>query len=123
FKFKPWGAIKLADKLSKGFVVCGSLLGVGLEMWDSYSQVKQEKEFNKAKNEVVDSLNKQRKEYIDFINNTQDFIGQFFPSYFELHNRLVEMEEDLIKRQSFQNEFEAWKREGEIIEADFEIIA
>ncbi|NLM68130.1 MAG: labile enterotoxin output A, partial [Enterococcus sp.] len=37
FKFKPWGAIKLADKLSKGFVVCGSLLGVGLEMWDSYS--------------------------------------------------------------------------------------
>ncbi|BDP78938.1 hypothetical protein EfmAA242_31660 (plasmid) [Enterococcus faecium] len=81
-KFKPWGAIKLADKISKGFAVTGALLDIAVEVFDSYSKAKQEEEFNRVKNAIAESLIKQRKDYITFINNPQNFIGQFFPSYF-----------------------------------------
>lgn len=123
FKFKPWGAIKLADKISKGFAVTGALLGIALEAFDSYSKAKQEKEFNIVKNAIAESFIKQRKDYITFINNPQDFIGQFFPSYFDLLQRVKNMEEELVQRQNFLTEFEAWKYEGELIESDFEVIS
>lgn len=123
FKFKPWGAIKLADKISKGFAVTGALLGIAVEAFDSYSKAKQEEEFNRVKNAIAESLIKQRKDYITFINNPQDFIGQFFPSYFDLLQRVKNMEEELVQHQNFLTEFEAWKYEGELIESDFEVIS
>lgn len=123
FKFKPWGAIKLADKISKGFAVTGALLGIAVEVFDSYSKAKQEEEFNRVKNAIAESLIKQRKDYITFINNPQDFIGQFFPSYFDLLQRVKNMEEELVQRQNFLTEFEEWKYEGELIESDFEVIS
>ena len=123
FEFKPWGAIKLADKISKGFAVTGALLGIAVEAFDSYSKAKQEEEFNRVKNAIAESLIKQRKDYITFINNPQDFIGQFFPSYFDLLQRVKNMEEELVQRQNFLTEFEAWKYEGELIESDFEVIS
>lgn len=123
FKFKPWGAIKLADKISKGFAITGALLGIAVEAYDDYSKSKQEKEFNRFKNAIAESLIKQRKDYITFINNPQDFIGQFFPSYFDLLQRVKNMEEELVQRQNFLTEFEAWKYEGELIESDFEVIS
>lgn len=123
FKFKPWGAIKLADKISKGFAVTGALLDIAVEVFDSYSKAKQEEEFNRVKNAIAESLIKQRKDYITFINNPQNFIGQFFPSYFDLLQRVKNMEEELVQRQNFLTEFEAWKYEGELIESDFEVIS
>ncbi|MCO5508438.1 50S ribosome-binding GTPase [Enterococcus faecium] len=123
FKFKPWGAIKLADKISKGFAVTGALLGIAVEAFDSYSKAKQEEEFNGVKNAIAESLIKQRKDYITFINNPQDFIGQFFPSYFDLLQRVKNMEEELVQHQNFLTEFEAWKYEGELIESDFEVVS
>ena len=33
------------------------------------------------------------------------------------------MEEELVQRQNFLTEFEAWKYEGELIESDFEVIS
>lgn len=123
FKFKPWGAIKLADKISKGFAVTGALLGIAVEAFDSYSKAKQEEEFNRVKNAIAENLIKQRKDYITFINNPQDFIGQFFPSYFDLLQRVKNMEEELVQHQNFLTEFEAWKYEGELIESDFEVIS
>lgn len=123
FKFKPWGAVKLAKNLSKGLVVFSAVLDLGLELWDSYSQAKQEKEFIKAKEKIVEGLNTQRKDYIDFINDSKIFIGHYFPNYFDLQKRLLEIEEEVIRRQIFQHGFESWKKKGEIIEADFEEIS
>lgn len=119
FKFKPWGAIKLADNLSKGFGILGGVLGLGVEAWDSYSKKKQEGEFNRAKDTIKENLEKQRKEYIEFINNDEVFGKQFFPDYFDLVEQLTDIEVAVNERQHFQDEFETWKQEGEIIEGDF----
>lgn len=123
FKFKPWGAIKLADKLSKGFATLGVGIDLGVEAIDSYQEKKKKDEFNAIKNKIVGNLEEQRKAYIDFINDSTKLINQFFPSYFDLTNNISQIQEEVVKRQNFQNEFESWKNEGEIIEADFKIIS
>lgn len=122
FKFKPWGAIKLANKLSKSFGILEAVLGLGVEVWDSYSKYKQKDEFNKAKNIIKENLEKQRKEYIEFIDNDDAFRKQFFSSYFDLLERVEGIKETVNENQYFYDEFESWKHKGEIIEADFEVI-
>ena len=122
FKFKPWGAVKIADKLSKGTAVFGAVIGVGFELWDTYSDAKKKEEFKKNIESIVEQLNQQRNDYLGFINNPQDFIEQFFPNGFDLRERVSEMENEMLKKEGFQQDFEAWKHEGEIIEADFEVI-
>lgn len=122
FKFKPWGAIKLANKLSKSLGILGAVLGPGVEVWDSYSKYKQKDEFNKAKNIIKENLEKQRKEYIEFIDNDDAFRKQFFSSYFDLLERVEGIKETVNENQYFYDEFESWKHKGEIIEADFEVI-
>lgn len=122
FKFKPWGAVKTADKLSKGAAVFGAVIGVGFELWDTYSDAKKKEEFKKNIESIVEQLNQQRNDYLGFINNPQDFIEQFFPNGFDLRERVSEMENEMLKKEGFQQDFEAWKHEGEIIEADFEVI-
>ena len=121
-KFKPWGAVKIADKLSKGTAVFGAVIGVGFELWDTYSDAKKKEEFKKNIESIVEQLNQQRNDYLGFINNPQDFIEQFFPNGFDLRERVSEMENEMLKKEGFQQDFEAWKHEGEIIEADFEVI-
>ena len=79
-------------------------------------------EFKKNIESIVEQLNQQRNDYLGFINNPQDFIEQFFPNGFDLRERVSEMENEMLKKEGFQQDFEAWKHEGEIIEADFEVI-
>ena len=59
-KFKPYGAIKAAEKITKGFSTFGAALGIGLDVWDSYSDMKKKEEFQKAIENIVDQLEEQR---------------------------------------------------------------
>src|SRR5699024_1146667 len=56
FKFKPWGAIKVADGLNKGIPFVGAALGIGIELWDSYSDRKKQKEFKKVIQKTVSNF-------------------------------------------------------------------
>lgn len=123
FKFKPWGAIKLASNISKGVNVVSSFIGIGLELWDSYSEVKKQEKFKEMKNSIKESLSEQRKDYIEFINNSDQFFDEFFPEYNNLLSRINEMEMEMTERESFINEFRHWELEGKSIEADFEVIS
>lgn len=122
-KFKPWGAVKHAKKLSKGLALFGAVLGIGIEAWDSWSERKKKTEFENVVKEVVQNFNKQRHEYLGFINDNEKFIEQLFPNYIDLVNRVIEMKEEVNKRENFQREFEEWKHQGEIVEADFELLS
>ena len=45
FKFKPWQAVKIANGANKYIGVAGAGLGVAVELWDSWSKIKQQEEF------------------------------------------------------------------------------
>jgi predicted GTPase/uncharacterized membrane-anchored protein YhcB (DUF1043 family) len=121
-KFKPWEAIKLAKVLNKYVPIIGSVIGIGFELWDSYSQKKKEEEFQRGIGKMVSNFDQQRQEYLDLIDDDQRFVHKAFPRYIELVEQLAEAKEEMIKKEQRQAQFAKWQKDAEVIEADFKII-
>lgn len=109
FKFKPWGAVKLAGNLNKFL----PLIGIAFEAWDSYNKYQKEQEFEKAKGEMKPNFENQKKEILDLINNETRFKQTCFPNALELEKSFQEIEERIKKTQGCDQEFEKWIQTGE----------
>ncbi len=109
FKFKPWGAIKLAGNVNKAL----PLIGVAFEAWDSWSKYQKEQEFEEAKKEMVSNFDNQKKEILDLINDETRFKQTCFPSALELEKSFQEIKEAIEKTQEYDQEFEKWIQTGE----------
>ncbi len=57
FKFKPWGAVKLASNLNKAV----PLIGFAFEAWDSYNKYQKEQALEEVKKEMVSHFDNQKK--------------------------------------------------------------
>ncbi len=57
FKFKPWGAVKLAGNLNKAV----PLIGFAFEAWDSWNKYQKEQKLEEAKKEMVSYFDNQKK--------------------------------------------------------------
>lgn len=113
-KFKPWGATKFA-KGANGFLV---VLGLGIELWDSYEKYEQEKKFQKAVKEMIKNFEKQRKEILEMINS-ENFITNFFPNYIKLQNNLQLINDDIENMREQQKSFKEWVEMGKIIDVEY----
>ncbi|WP_373470780.1 LeoA/HP0731 family dynamin-like GTPase [Carnobacterium alterfunditum] len=122
FKFKPWQAVKIANGMNKVLGGVGAGLGVAVEVWDAWSEKKQQEEFKRGISEMVENFNKQRKEYLKFIDDQDTFIIQFFPNYIELQDKIQIMKSEIKEKENFQSDFRKWCHDGEIIESDFQVI-
>ncbi len=109
FKFKPWGAVKLAGNLNKAL----PLIGIVFEAWDSYNKYQKEQEFEKAKEEMKSNFDNQKKEILDLINDEAKFKQTCFPNALELEKSFQEIEEEIKKTQDRDQEFEKWIQIGE----------
>lgn len=113
-KFKPWGAVKLA----KGANAALAVVGLALELWDSYNRVQKEEEFRKGIGEMVESFNHQKQELLTLLDS-EDFIQQFFPELVRLVQQCQDAFTNLESLQKQKEKFEKWKEEGEIIDVEF----
>ncbi len=118
-KFKPWEAVKLAKGINGALPLIGPLLDIGFEAWNSMKAAKQKQAFEKYKQSVVESLEKERKEYLEMLSKRETFIAQFFPNYLDLQRKVKTLESVVSDREAFQSEFEVWQAEGEAIKHDF----
>ncbi len=109
FKFKPWGAVKLAGNLNKAL----PLIGIAFEAWDSWSKYQKEQKFEENKKEMVSNFDNQKKEILDFINDETRFKQTCFPSALELEKSFQEIKEAIEKTQEYNQEFEKWIKAGE----------
>ena len=116
-KFKPWGATKFAA----GANVLLSVIGLGMEIWDSIQKQERESKFKATIGDMVDSFEKQRKEILDLING-DNFVDIFFPDYIKLTSNLEEIEKDIETMKETQANFKKWLDVGETIDAEFEVI-
>ena len=119
YKFKPWQAVKIADCINKGIPIVGSILSIGIDVWQSFSENRKKQEFENAKKEIRDQLVEQRKMYISLINDDNKFETQFFPSYVELKNRVNLISQEVIEKKDYIQSFEEWKNKGDYIDAEF----
>ena len=113
-KFKPWGATKLANGANAALAV----IGLGIELWDSYEQAKKEKEFQKAISDMIHNFEEQRKEIIGIINS-DNFLENFFPIYVDLQNKLQAIRDDINQMHEQQILFQEWVAMGEVIDVEF----
>ncbi len=109
FKFKPWGAVKLAGNLNKAV----PFIGFAFEAWDSYNKYQKEQKLKEAKEKMVSHFDNQKKEILDLINDETTFNGKCFPSALELEKSLQEIKEAIEKTQEYDQEFEKWIKAGE----------
>ncbi|WRC90434.1 50S ribosome-binding GTPase [Helicobacter pylori] len=109
FKFKPWGAVKLAGNLNKAL----PLIGIAFEAWDSYNKYQKEQKFEKAKEEMVSNFDNQKKEILDLINDETKFKQTCFPNALELEKSFQEIEEKIKKTQECAQGLEKWIQTGE----------
>lgn len=110
--FKPWGAINFA----KGANAALSVLGLALELWDSYKRHEKEQEFQKAKSKIADMLETQMKELLDTINGEKFY--SLFGGYEVLKNALKDTQDELQLFETQNHNFSEWIKQGELIEAE-----
>lgn len=96
FKFKPWGAVKLAGNLNKAL----PFIGFVFEAWDSYNKYKKEQALEEAKKGMVSYFDNQKKEILDLINDETRFKQTCFLSALELEKSLQEIKEAIEKTQA-----------------------
>ncbi|GAA9572480.1 hypothetical protein UBN67_07940 [Helicobacter pylori] len=93
FKFKPWGAVKLAGNLNKAL----PFIGFAFEAWDSWNKYQKEQKLEEAKKGMVSYFDNQKKEILDLINDETRFKQTCFPSALELKKSLQEIKEAIEK--------------------------
>ncbi|GAA9805791.1 hypothetical protein VN4201_02480 [Helicobacter pylori] len=108
-KFKPWGAVNLAGSINKGL----PLIGLVIEVWDSYNKYQKEQKLEEAKKGMVSHFDNQKKEILDLINDETRFKQTSFSSALELEKSLQEIKEAIEKTQEYDQEFEKWIKAGE----------
>lgn len=108
FKFKPWGAVKLAGNLNKAL----PFIGIAFEAWDSWNKYQKEQKLEEAKKGMVSYFDNQKKEILDLINDETRFKQTCFLSTLELEKSLQEIKEAIKKTQACDQEFEKWIKAG-----------
>ena len=81
YKFKPWGAIKLASKINKAI----PFITVGIEAlfaWrERKKQEKQMQEFESFRGEIKDAINKKIATIFDTFKSDEEYLKNYVPSY------------------------------------------
>lgn len=109
FKFKPWGAVKLAGSINKGL----PLIGLAFEVWDSWKESQKIEKLEKAKEEMKSNFDGQKQEILDLINDETKFKQACFPSVLELEKCIQACEESVKKTQECTQGLEKWIQTGE----------
>jgi len=116
-KFKPWGAMNFA----KGANGALAVIGVALEVWDSWEKYKREDEFKKMVQSIVSNFEKQRQDFIELVKG-EDFYRNFFPDYIDLQHKIKDLDLSLSESRERQQHFEHWKESARAVEAKFRML-
>lgn len=118
-KFKPWGAVNLANKINSGLAIFGSVLGIALDVWEKYDENKRKQQVENAKEKIVDNLKQQMKEYISLLDDDSIFKFKFFPAYKNLSEQSDLIKKEVLSKQEYIKNFNNWKENADVIDVEF----
>lgn len=111
-KFKPYGAINLAKGLNGAL----ALVGVALEIWESYEKARREEEFRRGIVQLVKNFEEQRLELINSLNNGE-FVENCCINFEALQKTVADIDAKLVACAALLQRFRAGKESGAKIEA------
>lgn len=102
FKFKPWGAVKLAKNLTKALGAIGIVLSVGMDIWDTIASKKRENDLAELKSQLKGMLVDMQADIYAQFNDNESYYKNFVPSFLEMQQHAEEMQEavDRISEQT-----------------------
>ena len=121
-KLRPWQAVKIANFINKGVPIIGSITGIAFDLWDSYSKKQKEEEFLKAKNKIKEDFEKQREEYVELIENPEEFDKNVFKSYFKLGDNIAKLSNELSEKEKEKEIFKNWMEKAKVIDDNLKAI-
>ncbi len=92
-KFKPWGAVKLVGNINKAL----PLIGLVIEVWDSWKESQKIEKLEKAKEEMKSNFDGQKQEILALINDETRFKQTCFPMVLKLEETIQACEESVKK--------------------------
>lgn len=110
--FKSFGAVNLA----KGINGMLSILGLALEVWDTWQQEQRKRMFQAAIEKLCAQLSEESRLLVASIES-EEFETHFFPSLAPLQAQLQDISRELDRLQQRLARFEAWRERGEAIRA------
>lgn len=105
FKFKPWGATKLAGNIGKA----AGILGAVIQIFGMWSQYKRNKEAEKCKAELKNCINDYFQEIYSLMTEDKDYYKNFAPSFLDLQQALKERQDILDSIQIHENQLVSFK--------------
>lgn len=116
-KFRPHGAVKFAKGVNGALV----LIGLGLELWDSWDKYKQEEKFKEVKNTMASEFEEQRSYLLSKIDSPE-FTEQCCPELIELKSSVKSIEDAAQKTRQKREQFKQWRARGEAIDVEFKMV-
>lgn len=111
YKFKPWGATKLAGKIGK---VAG-IAGLALQALDIFMQFKHKKELDKAKENLKTEINNYFASIFALMKDDDTYFQNFAPSFSDMKEAVNERKQSLVelmhkvdKLESFKKKLDNW---------------
>ena len=117
-KFKPYGKIKLANKINVAIGRIAVIIGLAIEAYDFYKKHKQAKELENAKQELMSAVTKIFNEAHETYRDEESFLDNFAPALRQLKeiidqkDREIQQLKDTIHKMDVQREeILQWKKE------------
>lgn len=115
FKFKPWGATKLAAGLNNAIPIIGAAVSVFGYAKEINNQVKFEEDRERLANAIEEIVNI----FLGIVNNDEEFKKSYFPKYLETDKIIEEQENGIHELEKTLNDIEAWQDRGKQIEKEY----
>lgn len=94
FKFKPWGAIKLASKVNKVMPAIGVIIDGAFAWYERKQDDKRRQEFEKNKKTIKDAINKTLANIFATFSDDEKYIQNYAPSYEHINQEIESMVSD-----------------------------
>lgn len=105
-KFKPWGAIKIANKVNKAMPWVGAGIEIIVSTIETYKERERQREFEEMKKKVKDEVKKIVKERFDTFKTNEEYYQNYAPSFMQLQAQLDERRSQYTQMTNLCNHFE-----------------
>lgn len=126
-KFKPWGAVKTASKITKFLKIAGILITIFMEIYEWWNDYGNIKKYNELKEELLSIINDIFDDVSKNYQTDEAYYANFAPSYIELKEQITKRKaeqeklgQQILECERLNQRLRSWFSDGEYV--DFEII-
>ncbi|WP_278365045.1 LeoA/HP0731 family dynamin-like GTPase [Phocaeicola barnesiae] len=124
-KFKPWGAVKMGEKMTKFLGRAGVVIAVAVEAYEWFKSYKNAKQLDEIKKQLIDDINGIFATIARSFSDQDAYYNEYAPQYIQLRkvlkereNEIAELKNKLAKLEELKENLRSWSKDASYV--DFE---